>query len=139
MEYLLGSLTTAVSFFILTKILQNRLVHYLPGKINISQSRTHSMVGHLILNIPEQKPLKTQATDHFDKAHVRVVLLENMAYWIQDSELLCAEIIDGQVDSNSTKKVDTMALDDVELNKVILVVEKLTEGKTNDSGYSGNS
>ena len=52
--------------------------------------------------------------------------------------LLTANIIDGNIDQNSTKGVDTMGVDKVELNKLSMIVDKLTEESINDNRNSGN-
>jgi hypothetical protein len=39
---------------------------------------------------------------------------------------------------DSVKPVDIMGMDAVELEKMIFIIEKLTEGTANDSGDSGN-
>ncbi len=70
---------------------------------------------------------------------MRVIIIEGNAYWIVDQTLYTAKIIDGSVDNETTKKVDTMTMDDVQLEKTQFIVQKLTEGKGNDSGYPRKS
>jgi hypothetical protein len=70
---------------------------------------------------------------------VRVIIIEGEAYWIVDQTLYVANIVDGLVDNDTTKKVDTMAMDTVQLEKTQFIVQKLTEGKGNDSGYPRKS
>ena len=43
-------------------------------------------------------------------------------------------MVHGLVDKNTTRKVDTMTMDSVELEKTQFIVQKLTEGKQDDSG-----
>jgi hypothetical protein len=66
------------------------------------------------------------------------MFIDDMAYWIENDGLHEAVLQDGGVDMETKKKVDIMSMNDVELKKMIFVVEKLTEGKINDSGTSGN-
>lgn len=139
MEYLIGSLGTLLGFLLALSIIRKSAGQILVPKLIARQSRNHSILRDYYVIPHYHKPLKTQATDYFDRTHSRVAIVDNKAYWIQNNALLCADIIDGIVDENSTKVVDTMALNDVELNKMILVVDKLTEGIANDSGDPGNS
>ena len=84
------------------------------------------------------KQLNTQASNFFDKKHSRVFVLEETAYWIQDNALYCADFVDGEVDQETKKRVDTFALDDVQLRKMSLVVDTLTEGINNEDRGPGN-
>jgi hypothetical protein len=65
-------------------------------------------------------------------------MTEHHAYWIANNALQVAKIIDGIVQEDSAKKVDMMGMDKVELEEMIFIVEKLTEGKSNDRWSSGN-
>jgi hypothetical protein len=61
------------------------------------------------------------------------------AYWIKDSKVYRADLLEGRVQEDSAKVLDMMALDKVELEEVIFIVDKLTEGKSNDNGNPRNS
>jgi hypothetical protein len=61
--------------------------------------------------------------------YTRVVFLENQAYWIKNNTLFVADMEEGFVDEQTTREVDTMGMDRVQLEKVIHIVEALTEGK----------
>lgn len=90
------------------------------------------------VNIMPFKDIVTQATNHYDSRQVRVLMTETNAYWIADNALHVADVVDGSVVESSTKKVDMMGMDKVELEEMIFIVEKLTEGKSNDRWSSGN-
>lgn len=67
--------------------------------------------------------------------------MEGKAYWIQDNKVYVSELEDGDLSSineSTTQVVDMMALDKVELDKMVFIVETLTEGLANDSSGSGN-
>ena len=83
------------------------------------------------------KPLKTQATEYFESKHILVVRNENNVYWIQDNVFYVADIVNGQVAEETKKRVDTSNMNKVELDKISFIVDKLTEGKKDDSGNSG--
>ena len=140
MEYLIGSFGTILGIFMTLLIVRKaNLAIPVNQRLVVRQSKTHELIKHYYYYVPQHKELKTQATDHFDRVHARVVILDGVAYWIQNNSLLCATMVDGIIDESSTKVVDTMALNKVELEKVILVVDKLTEGTTNDNRNPGDS
>ncbi len=56
------------------------------------------------------------------------------AYWISDNKVLEAPINeDGRIDFESALPIDTMGMDKVELDKISFIVDRLTEGNSNDS------
>jgi hypothetical protein len=47
--------------------------------------------------------------------------------------------MDGQhINKESTRRVDTMAMDKVELDKMLFIMDQLRDRNINDSGSSGN-
>jgi hypothetical protein len=138
MEYFVGSFTTIVVALLITRVFLKRVPR--PRlTVSYSQSRIYSLISPVLKMIPEErKELKTQASDYFDKINYRILIVGSEAYWIKDNSVYVAQIIDGEIDENSTKKVDTMSMNSVQLKKMVFIVDKLTEGKSNDSGNSGN-
>jgi hypothetical protein len=134
MEYFLGSMLTLLCMFVLNKTIQKRLNY--PIQIpRISQSRKHLLMLHYFnyfvkdKNKDEPKPIKKSK-------HGLVV--DNSVYWIEDGFLYTANLIQGKLDEYSKKIVDTHNMNKVELDKIIFIVDKLNEGRNNDSGNSGN-
>ena len=137
MEYFLGSLITLLIMSYFGR--RSAEIMSKPVKtIRLSQSYIDSIIADKIIKefLPQPKK-KTQSLEHTKKDEVRVIIIEGEAYWIVDQTLYTAKIIDGSVDNETTKKVDTMTMDSVQLKKVVSIVEALTEGRKNDSGYSG--
>ena len=135
MEYFLGSLITLLIMAYFSKRTRQVMSKKLKS-VQLSQSYIDSLVSQKILDVllpPEKK--KTQSTNHFKKDEVRVIVIEGEAYWIVNQTLYVANLVDGTVDNDTTRKVDTMTMDDVQLEKTQFIVQKLTEGKGNDSGY----
>jgi hypothetical protein len=135
MEYFLGSLITLIimSYFgkRSAKVMSKPL-----NTVRLSQSYIDSIIADKIVEEFLPKPQKkTQSLEHTKKDEVRVIIIEGEAYWIVEQTLYVAKIVNGTVDNETTKKVDTMTMDDVQLEKTQFIVQKLTEGKGNDSGY----
>lgn len=138
LEYLIGSSVTIFLFLFGSFLARLSHKYNYPLKVKASQSRTHHMMAPVTINVMPLKDLKTQATDHYDSKQVRVLMTETNAYWIANNALHTADIVDGSVVEDSTKKVDMMGMSKVELEEMIFIVEKLTEGKSNDRWSSGN-
>ena len=84
------------------------------------------------------KKIESQATEYFDKKHAKVFVIEDLAYWIQENALYCADFVDGEVDPETKKRVDTFALNDVQLKKMSFIVDTLTGGVGNEDRGPGN-
>jgi hypothetical protein len=138
MEYLAGSLVTLVLIFLAKQYYEVSKPNKIKINLGFRQSNVFEAVRPTMQQILHSKVLKTQATEHFDKSRVRIVIADSVAYWIKDSSVYQAEIIDGAIQENSKKVVDMMALDDVKLKDMMFIIDKLTEGQTDDSRDSWN-
>jgi hypothetical protein len=76
---------------------------------------------------------KTQSKNHYDKTNVKVIILDNQAYWIKDNIFYKAPIVDQSIDKDSAEQVDTISMDKVQLDKMLFIMDKLREGINDDS------
>jgi hypothetical protein len=70
----------------------------------------------------------SQSMKHFDSVHLRILIIDNKAYWITNNAVFAADVINGQVEKETTTEVDTMGMDNVQLKQMMFIVEKLKEG-----------
>lgn len=141
MEYLIGSLSSFIIIvisYITLKIVNNNINKNFK-KIKYSQSHIHSIIAPFIPKIGQFMPEKiTQSRNHDNKNNIKVIIIDNSAYWIRDNTFYTAYIDPhGTVDKDTTRVVDTMAMDTVELDKMLFIMDKLREGLNNDSGSAG--
>jgi len=138
MEYLLGSLFTLLLMAYFSRKAE-KVAKQKPKRIFMSQSYIDKLVEIEVVETFSSaltKPqIKTQASQHMEKTNIRVMVIDNQAFWIVEQKLYVADVVNGEVDNNTTRTVDTMNMNDVELKKTEFIVQKLTEGKGNDSGY----
>jgi hypothetical protein len=81
----------------------------------------------------------TQATKHLRSTYKPVAFYEDMAYWIEDNVFYRANMDEyGAVMPETKQAVDTMTADSIELELLSFIVDKLTEGKEDDTSNSGN-
>jgi len=126
MEYLLGSLVTLVTMTIVSRLVRKTEKEIVPVKVNFSQSRKHELIKDYIFI--KQEATNTQSSKHYGKQWSKVVLSGDMAYWIEDNTVYSAEHDGAGIVIETKKIVDMMGIDKVELDKMILIVERLTEG-----------
>lgn len=144
MEYIIGIAIGIFAVVLVSSLMAKRIPVVQPLRIKSSQSRTYDTLRpafEIMAYLKPSKPLVSQAAKHMQETSIRFLTMEGKAYWIQDSKVYVSELIDGDLSSineSSTKVVDMMALDKVELDKMVFIVETLTEGLANDSRNSGN-
>lgn len=142
MQYAIGFFTGFLFIYIVVK-LQNKyniLNEVSIKKLKPSQSHTHNIV--FLFKLREQKEKlnkKTQSRLHDSKTNIKVIIMDNQAYWIKDNIFYTADMqMDGNVDKDTTRTVDTMAMNKVQLNKMMFIIDRLREGVFDDSGGTGN-
>jgi hypothetical protein len=137
MEYLIGFLT-AFAAVTLYPLLLSKTKSHKDNTFRIKHSQSKSFGWAFSSQEFVKKPtVLTQATKYSDKKHVRVVFSGPKAYWITNNVFYEASHLYGLIDTDSARAVDTMGLDGVQLKRMMMIVEALSEGNINDSGDSG--
>jgi hypothetical protein len=76
---------------------------------------------------------KRQSTNHYDKTNIKVVIVDNNAYWIKDNIFYKAPLVNELIDKDLAEQVDTISMDKVQLDKMLFIMDKLREGTNDDS------
>lgn len=143
MEYLIGSLITICGMLMASRLGRKAIQDKKAGQYRVvyNQSHVYKILRPYIMleSLINKQETKTQAKDYEASMYVRVMVVDNQAYWIKDNTFFTADMVDDSLDNDSTRTVDTMGMDDVQLKKMMFIVEKLTEGTQNDRGDSGYS
>jgi hypothetical protein len=133
MEYFLGSIVTIAAIFFTKLYLSKKVDTKIPA-IRFSQSKALELSIGIIQQIVEPvPPTKTQTTVHYNKHTLKILVIGKFAYWIKGNTFYMGDIVDGEVDTETTREVDIMSMDKVQLEKMVYIVEQLREGMPNDS------
>ena len=81
---------------------------------------------------------RTQSKLHYDKSNIKVIILDNNAYWIKDNIFYKAPLVNELIDKESAEQVDTIHMDKVQLDKMLFIMDRLREGINDDSRGSGD-
>jgi hypothetical protein len=103
------------------------------------QSDIHRLLKYFF-SIPlsnNEKPC-SQLTKHKEKSMIKVIVLNNEAYWVSNNTFYVAKAIDGEVQPHTAQPVNTNGLSKPELDKMLFILDSLKNGKKNDSGGTGN-
>jgi len=129
LEYLLGATITAATMFFTYQWLQKTVgKNQKTFKLVVSQSNNHELLKKMFMPDQSFPVATTQSTKHFDSINMRILIFDNQAYWIKNNTVFIADIINGEIEKDTAREVDTMSMDKVQLNKMVFIVEKLKEG-----------
>jgi hypothetical protein len=144
MQYFIGSvialLVFAASLRVIVDMYMKDSVDQL-FKIKYSQKHIHTLIRPLLppmdeINSMNRKP--NQSKNHIKNTHVRVLIIDDKAYWKKDNVLYVADIHDNDIDRDNAIRVDIMGMDKVELDKMLFIVDQLSEGVDDDNRSTGN-
>ena len=139
MKYIIGSLSTLLLVAPIVYFIFNKIKKINTNKIIYSQSRIHKIISPFLPDVKTIKNIRnSQSKNHIDRTNIKVIIIDNAAYWIKDNAFYMAEMhMDGSVDKDTTRIVDIMTMDSVELDKMLFIMDKLREGLKDDSGGTG--
>jgi hypothetical protein len=139
MEYFLGSAVTMIAMFITTRLISYDKVYKKKYVPRYSQSHIHMTILPLLPEIKKyKKKMITQSSKHEEKINIRIVILENKAYFVKNGTFYCADMHGTDIDGASATLVDTIGMDKVQLDKMLFIMDQLRDGNKNDSGDSRN-
>ena len=143
MEFFIGAMTTLVCIVSVNRFISNDSKKKI-RKVEIAHSQAflYDAIGPLQKMLEKTYPmdsLDTQSIRYLNSLHTKVAFAEDKAYWIENNTLFQAEVIEGNFQKENAKRVDTMGMGTLELNKIAYIVEQLTEATGNDFGNTGKS
>jgi hypothetical protein len=110
------------------------------AKIVYSQSDIHQIVKNFLpkdlFEIP--KPL-SQAGKHRRNNTVRVLIIEDNAYWVHDNMFYMADTVEGLVNPETVRPVDTNNMSNRDIDKMLFILDSLRNGNSDDSSGAWNN
>lgn len=108
-------------------------------KIVYSQSSIHLMIKDFLPKTLYEKPRQiSQSTKHVDENTIKVIFIEDKAYWVSNNIFYCAEAIGSNVDIDTTQPVDTSNMSKRDIDKMLFILDNLKNGSNDDSSSAGN-
>lgn len=130
------TLAIFLSIIIIMKKINKRKNSY----VIYRQSDIHKMLKYFFsLNIETQSKPSSQLTKRLEKDMIRVIVVGSQAYWVSDNTFYVADALDGEVDTETARPVDVQSMSKSEVNKMLSILDSLTNGKVgNDRSSTGN-
>lgn len=134
LEYVLGSILSLATMFLFYKI--NIDKNKPTFKLKLSQSYILSL-SKPKLKVIEKVRKERQSDIHYKKININVLIMDDKAFWIKNNAVYTAEMEDNEIIKNSAVQVDMMGMNKVELDKMMFIIDQLTERQKNDRRNPG--
>lgn len=126
MEYLWSIILTFAASLAIIIIINKR------GKISArsvmySQSEMHNLLKKYAPEKMEEKPI-SQLRKHAKKNSIKIIVIDNEAYWVADNIFYTAELVKNSPDFVNAKPVDTSKMSQQEIDKMMFVLDNLKRG-----------
>lgn len=76
----------------------------------------------------------SQMKKYEDHNRINVLVIGSQAYWISNNVFYTGEIVDGQIDQETSKPIDTVNMQKEEIDKMLFIIDNLKNGNENDIG-----
>jgi len=108
-------------------------------KVVYTQSDIHQIVKNFIpkdlFEMP--KPL-SQARKHIRSNTVKVLIIEDQAYWVHNNMFYVADTVEGLVSPETVRPVDTNNMSKRDIDKMLFILDSLKNGNSDDSSSTWN-
>lgn len=135
---LILGLTLALASSIIIIAVKRRKKYF--AKVVYTQSDIHHIVKNFLpKDLFEVPKLISQARKHVSKNTVRVLIIEDQAYWVHDNMFYVADTADGSVNPETVRPVDTNNMSKRDIDKMLFILDSLRNGNSDDSSGAWNS
>jgi hypothetical protein len=138
MTYILAIGLTLLSISSIIIIAVKRSKKYFT-KVVYTQSDIHQIVKNFIpkdlFEMP--KPL-SQARKHIRSNTVKVLIIEDQAYWVHNNMFYVADTVEGLVSPETVRPVDTNNMSKRDIDKMLFILDSLKNGNSDDSSSTWN-
>jgi TATA-binding protein-associated factor Taf7 len=132
----IGLTMVAICSIIVLRVSRNKKYF---AKVVCTQSNIHQIVKHFIpKDLFELPEVVSQSKKHVLNNTIKVILVEDQAYWVHNNMFYTADLIEGFVDAETTKAVDTNNMSKRDIDKMLFILDSLKNGNSDDSSGAWN-
>lgn len=138
MEYIIAIGLTFLLSLVIIKLSTTKSMEGV-GKIQYSQLTVFESTRHFMPKKSEQPEIISQAMQHVEKHMIKVVVVDDRAYWVKDNIFYTAETDRGSIIHETAQPVDTSNMSKQDVDKMLTILDNLGKGKNrDDSSSTGN-
>ena len=109
------------------------------AKIVYTQSDIHQIVKNFLPKDLFELPTPlSQARKHIRNNTVKVLIIEDQAYWVHDNMFYMADTAEGLVNPETVRPVDTNNMSNRDIDKMLFILDSLRNGNSDDSSGAWN-
>lgn len=120
-------LTFALSSYIIKRN-ANIAVRGIKGAMR-SQTAVYNKTKDFIPESLKVREYTSQSKNHSDKYMVKVMVIDNNAYWVKDNIFFTADVQNGSVLPETTRQINTLDMSKQDIDKMMFILDKLKENK----------
>ena len=134
---ILGLTMVAISSIIIITVKKNKRYF---AKVVYRQSDVHQIVKNFIpKDLFELQKMLSQARKHLSNNTVKVLIIEDQAYWVHANMFYVADTEEGSVNPETVRPVDTNNMSKRDIDKMLFILDSLRNGNSDDSSSTWNS
>jgi len=138
MDYVITVGLTFILFCFII-IVREKINKKMYSKVVYRQSDMHQMLKIFFnKNLNNASGLTSQLKKRTEEKITKVIILDDSAYWVSDNVFYVGLAVNGEVKPETAVPLDTSELSKTDIDKLLFILDTLKDGKTNDSGSTGN-
>lgn len=94
-----------------------------------SQSTIYTKTKNVLPRKNKYVNNNSQSKNFVSERAIKIISLENKAYWVKDNIFFTADMINGRINHNTTKEVNTMNMSKEDLDKMIFIIDSLKDDR----------
>lgn len=138
MEYVIAIGLTLIASWSIIELNRYRVLKNL-NNVRYSQSDIHqTIINFMPQKINNRKEVESQSAKHAASTMIKIIVIDNKAYWVKDNVFYFAETNNGDIVDVTAKPVDISSMSKQDIDKMLFILDNLRKGKKDDSGSSGD-
>ena len=130
---------TLIAYWAILKVIKKRSKKVFSRTL-YRQSDMHRMLKYFFsLEITNNEKRPSQLTKRIEKDMIKVIVMENQAYWVSDNTFYVAKAFEGEVLPDTAEPIDIESMSRKDIDKMLFILDNLKNGKDkDDSSSAGN-
>jgi hypothetical protein len=124
-----------ITFFVLTFFTSLGIIKYSQKlrsegvkTIMKSQSSIYSTIKHFTPKASKSsEPANSQSRNYVSEKMIRIIAIDDRAYWVKDNKFFSANLIDGKIDHDTTQEVNTISMSQKDVDKMLFILDRLKD------------
>jgi hypothetical protein len=138
MEYVFAIGLTLIASWSIIELNRYRVLKNLKN-VRYSQSDIHQTIRSFVpQKLNNKKEVESQSAKHASNTMIKIIVIDNKAYWVKDNVFYFAETDSGDIIDVTAKPVDISSMSKQDIDKMLFILDNLRKGKKDDSGGSGD-